>query len=396
MNHIFTKPSELATISTIGEELADGSVIELVKNDRTIQPNLLIWNGIDSLLAERLEHRGAVYVPREIDPTVVRALHLPSSASEYGTTAKLFSELEELISRGTSLPKATVQRLVFFVIATWFADQLPQAPFLWIVAPATASTESIRQLLPLVCRRVLWMSGLSLTILRSLPMELRPTIGVEATVVTQSLLKALCASNRRGAYIPSGNKILDVSCAKIVIASQPLRDPAAAGFPLEVTLTPSRTFGPPMSTAEAERVAHGFQGKLLMYRLRSLGKLVPPALDLSEFTAPTQQLATTFATCIVGDDKLQAQIIPLLKERDQQIQIDRTSVLESIVIEALLAACHDSKKRNASVIEITQSVNTILRGRGDVQEVTPEIVGWRLRALDLQTTFLSGGRKGMS
>jgi len=396
MNHIFTEASELPTISTIGEELADGSVIELVKNDHTIQPNLLIWNGIDSLLAERLEHRGAVYVPREIDPTVVRGLHLPSSASEYGTTAKLFSELEELISRATSLPEATVQRLTFFVIATWFADQLPQAPFLWIVAPPTASTESIRQLLPLVCRRVLWMSGLSLTILRSLPMELRPTIGVEATVVTQSLLKALCASNRRGSYIPSGKKILDVSCAKIVIASQPLRDPAAAGFPLEVTLTPSRTFGPSMSTAEAERVAHEFQGKLLMYRLRSLGKLVPPALDLSEFTAPTQELATTLATCIVGGDKLRSQIVSLLKERDQEIQVDRTSILESIVIEGLLAACHRLKRRNVSVVELTQNVNTILRARGGSLEVSPEHVGWRLRALGLHTTFLTGGRKGIA
>ncbi len=323
-------------------------------------------------------------------------MRLPARAAEYGTTAKLFNELSGLISRVTRLPLDTVQKLTFYVIATWFADRLAQAPFLWIIAPPTAATESLRQLLPLVCRRVLFVPELTLAGLRSLPMLLRPTIVTDTTSVTQSLLKALGASNRRGAYVPSGKRLLDLSCAKVVIASQPPRDPAAVSFPLEITLIPSREYVPVMGVAEGERVASEFQAKLLMYRLRNLGRLAPPALDLSEFTAPTQELAATLATCIVGDDKLRSQIIPLLKERDQQIQIDRTSVLEAILIEGLLAACHEAKKRNVSVIELTQSVNTILRGRGEAQEVSPEQVGWRLRAAGLPTTFLSGGRKGLA
>lgn len=383
-------------IPTTAEEFEDGTLLELVKDRSTLQPSLVVWNGSEARLMPRFDHAGLTYTPQPLDQSVIQALRLPPRAAEYGTIGKLFAELEELFFSVMRLPQDTVQRLVFYVIATWLTDQLPQAPFLWISAPPTAATDSIRQLLSLICRRVLSVPGLTLGMLRSLPMLLRPTIVTEARTVTPPLLKALAASSRRDAYIPSGNKLLDVFCAKVVFATEPVRDPAAAGFPLEVTLIPSREYVPLMSAVEANQVANEFQAKLLMYRLRSLGKLIPPALDLNEFTAPTQQLAVTLATCIVGDDKLRSRIIRLLKEHDQQIQIDGTSLLESMVIEALLAACHGAKKRNVSVIELTQSVNTILRGRGGAQEVSPEIVGWRVRAIGLRTTFLTGGRKGIA
>ncbi len=97
----------------------------------------------------------------------------------------------------------------------------------------------------------------------------------------------------------------------------------------------------------------------------------------------------------MGDGELQAQIVPLLKSHDRQIQVDRAARLESITIEAGLAACHDAKLRTFSMIEFTRSVNTILAGRGDSLRVAPETVGWKLRALGFRTEFIAGGRKGL-
>ena len=45
---------------------------------------------------------------------------------------------------------------------------------------------------------------------------------------------------------------------------------------------------------------------------------------------------------------------------------------------------------------MTKYVNTIIRGRGDMLEVSPEAVGWILRALGLHTGFITGGKKGLS
>ena len=44
---------------------------------------------------------------------------------------------------------------------------------------------------------------------------------------------------------------------------------------------------------------------------------------------------------------------------------------------------------------MTGYVNTLLRDRGDTLEVSPETVGWTLRALGLHTRFITGGRKGL-
>jgi hypothetical protein len=130
--------------------------------------------------------------------------------------------------------------------------------------------------------------------------------------------------------------------------------------------------------------------------LKNHNKVTTPSLDLSEFTAPTRELAQSLAACIVGDDELQSRIVPVLKAHDRQIRVDRTTILESIVLDALLAGCHGAKVVALSITGLTASVNTVLAGRGDSQGVSPEIVGWKLRALGLRTEFIAGGRKGLA
>ena len=47
-------------------------------------------------------------------------------------------------------------------------------------------------------------------------------------------------------------------------------------------------------------------------------------------------------------------------------------------------------------MDINGDVNTVLLGRGNMLEVSPETVGWTLRALGLHTGFITGGKKGLS
>jgi hypothetical protein len=81
---------------------------------------------------------------------------------------------------------------------------------------------------------------------------------------------------------------------------------------------------------------------------------------------------------------------------DREIRADRDSLLPAIVLEVLLARCHSTHDKDFPVTEMTGDVNTVLRGRGDILQVSPEIVGWALRALGLRTGFITGGKKGLS
>jgi len=97
----------------------------------------------------------------------------------------------------------------------------------------------------------------------------------------------------------------------------------------------------------------------------------------------------------VDDDELQSEIVPFLKPLDREILVDRASLLEAILLEVMLARCHSTEDKDFPVMEMTGDVNTVLRGRGDMREASPERVGWTLRALGFHTGFITGGRKGL-
>jgi hypothetical protein len=226
-------------------------------------------------------------------------------------------------------------------------------------------------------------------------MELQPTLLMDLFQPTRRVLNLLRATTRHGAFFCTRGKAVDPYCAKIVFAPEPLRDPASAGFPLELVFSPTREYVPLMGSSEAERIAAEYQAKLLHYRLVNRGKVCTPSFDLSQFTVPMQEVASSLAAPIVGDDELQSQIVPLLKPLDKEIRVDRASLLPAIVLEGLLARCHGTTGQHFPVLDLTGDVNTILRGRGETLEVSPEKIGWTLRALGLHTESLPGGRKGV-
>jgi hypothetical protein len=380
-------------VRTSAKAFPDGSILELVRIP-VGELNFLIWNGKSAKTAGQFVRQGETFAPLRIDPTILRWLQLPSGTAEYGSTRKLFTEISGLISR-TQVGDGVVKAMSFCVFATWMADYLPVAPFLWIVAPPMTAVEPLLQVVHQLFRRSLVVSDISAARFRFLPADLRPTLLVEGCVQSRQVLNLLRASKRHRALIAADGKAVDAFGARIVFAREPLRDPANAGFPLELVLPPTRQYVPLMSSSEAERIAAEYQAKLLHYRILNWAKVRTPAFDLNQFTIPMQETAHSLAASIVDDDELQSQIVPLLKTLDREIRVDRASLLPAIVLEALLARCHSTTGKNYPVADLTGDVNTILLGRGEMLEVSPEDIGWTLRALGLYTDFIPGGRKGL-
>ena len=226
-------------------------------------------------------------------------------------------------------------------------------------------------------------------------MDLRPTLILEVDQQTRQVLNFLRISKRHRALIAADGKAADAFGARIVFAREPLRDPASAGFPLELVLPPTRQYIPPMSESEAGSIGTEYQAKLLRYRILNWAKVRTPAFDLDQFTVPMREIAHSLAASIVDDDQLQLQIVPLLKLLDAEIRVDRTSLLPAIVLDVILARCHAVSGKYFAVGDLTKDVNTVLRGRGEMLEVSPEDIGWALRGLGLHTDFMPGGRKAL-
>jgi hypothetical protein len=374
--------------------LSDGTVLELIQGPKD-ELNLLSWDGKSAKTAEQFVRGDETFVPLRVDPAILRSMRLPSHIAKYGTTRKLFTEISGLIAQATQAGDSVVLPLTFFVFATWLADCLPVAPFLWMVTPPTATAAPLSQLLGLLCRHALVVSDLSSLRFHSLPMDLEPSLITEIFQPSRRTLNLLRASTRHGALVAAGGKATDAFCAKIVFSPEPLRDPSSAGFPLELTLPPAREYVPPKSASEADRIATEYQAKLLRYRLLKRARVRAPAFDMNEFTVPMQEPAYSLAAPVADDDALQSKIVPFLKSLDYEVRHDREAGLPATVLEVLLYQCHSTKDTDFHVMAMTMYVNSVLFGRGEVRGVSPETVGWTLRSLGLRTKYITGGRKGL-
>jgi hypothetical protein len=386
--------ADRAVVQTGGQVFSDGSVLELIQGPNC-ELNLLSWDGKSAKTAGQFVRGDESFVPLRVDPAILRAMRLPSNIAKYRSTLRLFTEISGLISRATQAGDGVVLPLTFFVFATWLADSLPVAPFVWIVTPPTTTAAPLGRLLGLLCRRAFVISDIASARFHSSLMDLQPTLLTEIFQPTRRVLNLLRASTRHGAFVAAGGKAMDAFCSKIVFAPEPLRDPASAGSPLELVLPPMREYVPPISASEAARIAKEYQAKLLRYRLLNRAKVRAPSFDMNQFTVPMQELAYSLAASIADDSELQSRIVPFLKPLDLEIRVDRASQLPAIVLDALLARCHSNIGKDLPVTELTRDVNSIRQGREDVLAVSPETIGWTLRALGLHTRFITGGRKGL-
>jgi len=387
------RQSDKPVVRTGGKVFSDGSLLELIRIPNG-ELSFLIWNGKSVRTAGQFVRRGETFAPLHVDPTILPWLQLPSKTKEFGSTRKLFAEISGLISR-TQVDDGVAKALTFFVFATWLNDYLPAAPFLWIVAPPTTEVGPLLQVIHLLCRRSLILSDISAARFRFLPVDLRPTLIVEVYQQSRQVLNLLRASKRHRALIAADGKAIDAFGARIVLARDPLHDPASAGFPLELVLPPTRQYIPLMSSSEVGRIGAEYQAKLLHYRVLNWAKVRTPAFDLDQFTVPMRETGHSLAASIVDDDELQSQIVPLLKPLDTEIRVNHASLLPAIALEAILARCHTASGKYFAVGDLTKDVNTVLRGRGEMFEVSPEDIGWVLRGLGLHTDFMPGGRKAL-
>lgn len=376
-----------------GKIFPNGSISELVRIPSG-EINFLIWDGTSAERATQFVLEGETFVPPRIDPAILRSLQLPSHVAEYGSTSELFAKISGLISQETHEADDVAQLATFLVLATWMVDALPLAPLLWVVCPPTTTSVPLAQVLRLLCRRALVVNDISATGVRSL-LDIQPTLMTEVFQPSRRLLDLLRASTRRGAVAALGGRFVDTCCAKVVFAREPLRDPESAGFPLDLVLSPARAYISPMSPSKADRIAEEFQAQLLSYRLRNIATVRAPAFDLNQFTPSMRELAYSLGACIVDDDELQAMVVALLKPADSEIRVGHTLLLDAVAVEVLLARCHTVSGKYFPVVELTADASTVLCGRGEPLDVSPEKMGWVLRGLGLHTDFMPGGRKAV-
>jgi hypothetical protein len=165
------------------------------------------------------------------------------------------------------------------------------------------------------------------------------------------------------------------------------------GGAIQVFLPPFSLRAPALDQRVQDEIASQFQPRLLMYRLKNIPKLEETQVDLSNFTLTMRPLARTLAMCFPGNPKVVREVVELLQPQNEEIRARRFLDPRCAIVEILLAATHEAKKRELIVDELTKQLNTLLWTRGERVEYSAETVGWQLRGLGLPRHTSSAGRQ---
>jgi hypothetical protein len=367
--------TEKIVLATAGEIFSDGSIIELVaaRPGTSDDMALLLWDGRKAKIAKEVEYRGQLYQPIELHHSIRHALRLPHCASSYGSTRQLVGELAGLFERYLGFSASESVLASGWNLMTWVADTTPSPPPLLITGPDMDSAVQVFRLLQCLSRRALLLTDVSASTLRSLPMQLHPTLLVNQPDLSPKVLALLRASNYHGVLVPNnGGAVSDVTCPKALYLAL---EPAADGWSdsaLHLPVSPPEHELPPLGPRELAEITERYQSRLLKFRLRHFAVVAQSQSTSSLLNLPA---------CVEEEPNFAKAIGPILERRKQDAVARRAFDINAVVIEVLWHPCH--RRTEIPVAEITQLSNALLHARGEILTYSNEEIGWRLKSFGL-------------
>jgi hypothetical protein len=382
-------------IRTCGEFFADGSVLELVRvPPEPEELKLLHWHGSVLEVAAQVEHAGRKYAPAAIEPSVMKALHLPTRVAPAESARELFDAVHGLLARHLRQLNASITAMTFAVLASWCSPILPMAPILWIFAPTGSPRNLALRMLSLLCRRPLSLVGLKRGDIARLPLSLQATLLLDEPDLRPEMQLILQSSARRDSRIITNHGLLEFYGPKIV-CSHKLPRGTLETEALKAALIPIAGDLPPLDKKMEEEIAEEFQARLLGHLVRNAGGVQNASFAASQFTLPVQDLARTLNAAVVGDSELQKRMLLLLGVQDEELRADRARSCDAVVLEALLFFIHAGDWSKVRTDNVAEKVGAIYKGRGSDQQPSAETVGWALRRLGIPSGRINRAGNGV-
>jgi len=372
LNELDSQPKDTEEVAeTGGIVFSDGRCLEPIKNDAG---HLSLLDSTRKRGAQRIKHQGRTYVPPKIDASLSEALILPMGRAS-GSTADIFARSCSLFKE-YSFSEEVAKKSTYWAFCTWFAELFPAAPRL-VVTGSRPEAHLVLQLLACIVRHGLLLADITLSILRSLPMHIQPTLLVNH--LSAPLSKVLSVSNFPRAYVPTRNGVADLYCAKALYAGTRLVHDDIDGS-LRIHLAPSQGKLPVISEFAQRKLAGDFQPLLLDYRIRHVAQVRDSDFDIPALDSDLRILARVLGSAILDEPELRSDLVSLLQEYQDEIHAGDAFDAESVVVEALLSHSHSEQPDQLLYVgQLADISNRILKDRGSREKLEPKALGWILR-----------------
>jgi len=386
--------------------LPNGTLIEIVRPGGSVGNALkfLVWDGMTSSIVDYFDHDGYRLIPPQLDEKVYRNLNLrlPTEIDWPASSAReIFDQLCDLLHDVVDLPKPSLRLVVAYILATWFIDQLPVAPYLCITGPPGSGKTTLLRWLHCLCRRAVLIAGPPDAAVYSLPALLRPTLLLDegcfnATSKGQFLECWLRASNVPGIPVPMRGQLVDGYGAKVLCSRRPVADVALASRALHISMVPTTRAFEPVDEEELEQTAAVWQTTLLWLRLLSYVKVEPYGIKLQAgFSPRMQDLQRALMVPFSMDQETAPELVSALSDQEWDAATEKHDSPEGLVVGALFLLCHQEKVSKVFVGQLACVINNSRKLVGEEGDLKPRAVGAILKSLGLKTRKMGNLGRGI-
>ena len=372
-------------IATAGEVFADGAMIELIGDERSAHPQLMLWDGSKEIIGPVVEHDGKLYEPAEIGSSILQQLMLPTRCYPHGTTREFLTEICNLMTNLVGLDEKPASLAARIVLCSAIVEAVSVAPALLIAGPDTARASRLVSVLRCFCRHSVPLTSVTPASFCSLASGVRYTFLISQASVSDKLQKLLDDASSRDRKIPFRGRLLDLFGVQVIQSDSVLADDPWPLRSIPISMVPTETALRVFNQDAQRLIATEFQAKLLSFRRANLRAAQGLNFDASKFSFALRDLAHSLAAATPDDSELQADVFELLREEDAESRSARWIDLTVITVEAVLVAYLESPGETVYVSELSNIAQALSNGRGGVSTIDPGAFGKRLKLLGFVT-----------
>ena len=236
-----------------------------------------------------------------------------------------------------------------------------------------------------MCRRSLTLTQVDATNLSSLSLNWQPTLLIQQPTLSASTQRLLSAVRYRKIHILRKGRLQGMFCAVATFTDIADVRGHKTSSGIHVPMGPAFREPEHLSDSQEEKIAETLQAKLLGYRLTSHRKVVRSTFDVPQFSLKMRELARSMGRCTPESPELQQKLVHVLSQQDAEINSERRTDLNTILVEVVLAGCHEASQQHLYIGDITRDAMALLEDRGERRHVEAREVGARLRVLGLST-----------
>lgn len=338
-------------------------------------------------------YREKMYKPIINDTSKAGGVHLPTGVSEYGNTGELLKEISNYINEQVELPLKFQKFIPCLILFYWVYDKFPFVPYIHFVGRTATGKSTAMDVMGSLCYKSIDTTG-SLTIasLFRIATDWRGTLLIDEFEKVGESAKEVISFLKSGVsdrllFRTEGEtkkevKVYIVKSPKIFTSETPIQDAGLQSRTIVIEMEKNKRRLPLYRLPDDYIAANEIRNKLLLWRLRNLGKVDLKAIRfgceaLEGFDRRVQQVLTPIY--YLAEPESKEDIVIFAAQQENETKRERRESIHGTVF-TILCGIWDSGNE-AQLKQTTDMFNDENKTAGYKNEFTEKRIANQIRKI---------------